>query len=123
MLVAVVLVDRTFVTRSDSIEPAGTELNVRVVPFFITTDRFPAPPTHNARVVVRTVESDGVTATPSTAGVLSPSENPWKLSAMLESYAEADPRARVASVVVLRLLRRIASQKEQHQYSNPIRVA
>lgn len=81
MSVAVVLVERTLETRKGSSVPAGTPENKTVEPFAIITEIFPAPPTQRAReTLVKSVESDGVTASAMVAGEVVPTWFVEKLS-------------------------------------------
>jgi len=79
--VAVVLVERTRETRRGSMVPAAIPENKTVEPFDITTEMLPAPPTQRAReTLVRSVESDGVTASAMVAGEVVPTWFVTKLS-------------------------------------------
>jgi hypothetical protein len=81
MSVAVVLVERTLETRKGSSVPAGTPENKTVEPFAMITEILPAPPTQSARdTLVRSVESDGVTASAMVAGEVVPTWFVEKLS-------------------------------------------
>jgi hypothetical protein len=77
----VVLVERTRETRKGSSVPAGTPENKTVEPFAIITEIFPAPPIQRAReTLVKSVESDGVTASAMDAGDVVPTMFVTKLS-------------------------------------------
>ena len=79
--VAVVLVDRTLETRRGSIVPAAMPEKTTVEPLAMTTEILPAPPIQRAReTLVRSVESEGVTASAMVAGEVVPTWFVEKLS-------------------------------------------
>jgi hypothetical protein len=79
--VAVVLVERTLETRKGSSVPAAIPEKSTVEPLAIITEMFPAPPTQRAReTLVKSVESDGVTASAMDAGDVVPTMFVTKLS-------------------------------------------
>jgi hypothetical protein len=81
MSVAVVLVDRTRETRNGSIVPAAIPEKSTVEPLAMITEILPAPPIQRARdTLVRSVESDGVTASAMVAGEVVPTWFVTKLS-------------------------------------------
>jgi hypothetical protein len=79
--VAVVLVERTRETRRGSIVPAATPEKRTVAPLAMITEMLPAPPIQRAReTLVKSVESDGVTASAMVAGEVVPTWFVEKLS-------------------------------------------
>jgi len=81
MSVAVVLVERTLETRRGSIVPAAMPEKSTVEPLAMITEILPAPPIQRAReTLVKSVESDGVTASAMVAGEVVPTWFVEKLS-------------------------------------------